>query len=121
MRLPAAFVALTTRARVTEVTAPEMRVGNVGDWLAHALDRHEALCALADAHRNPSLTTMVPFADTPRGFEIALDLASETGRIVWLDPARFESVDGAVVTVCAASIEAYVRDRIAGVTRTAAR
>src|SRR5690348_12500867 len=64
LELPPAFIALTTYGTVARVEAPGLVVDAVIDWLAHALERYEAMGALADAHENPLLASMVPFGDT---------------------------------------------------------
>jgi hypothetical protein len=64
------------------------------------------MCGLADAMGNPRLADMVPFGDTEHGFEVALELS--TGRVVWLDPARFDSGDDAIVSVVGDTVEAWL-------------
>jgi hypothetical protein len=120
--LPEAFVRLLTFALVRGVAGPELRVGPVGDWLGHALERHATMRALADTHGNPVLASMVPFGDTPDGLEVALDLgAAPEPRVVWLDPGRYDDGPGVVVRVDAPSLEQYLRARLAGSPRTVAR
>ena len=83
----------------------------MGDWLAHALERHDVLRALADTFGNPVLAQMVPFGEAPHGLEVALDLAR--GAVVWLDPARYESAGDGVAATVAESVDAFVRAQLA--------
>jgi hypothetical protein len=83
------------------------------DWLAHAMERHAAMRALADAHGNLLLGAMVPFGDTEHGVEVAVDLRMERPRIVWLDPSRYDGGETALVAVAAESIDTYVGARLA--------
>jgi hypothetical protein len=105
--LPEAFVSLLTRGSVRAVRAPGCRVASVGDWLAHAIDRHRMLRHLATVHNNPILAGMIPFGDTDHGLEVALDLFTVIPRVVWLDPLHYETAS-AVATEVADSIEAFI-------------
>jgi hypothetical protein len=111
--LPRDFVALTTRGVVERVAAPELRVGPVGDWLAHAVARHVAMRAFADVHGNPRLARMVPFGDTAAGLEVALELGADGARVVWLDPAGYDSGDAAVVGLVADDVMGFVAAQLA--------
>ncbi len=89
--------------------------GKAQTRLVH-IDRAGADHALTD------LAAMVPFGDTPEGLEVALELCATTGpRVVWLDPAGFDSGDTAIVAVEAASVEAYVASRLGDDPRVASR
>jgi hypothetical protein len=109
--LPETFVTLVTRGAVGGVHAPELRAGAVGDWLVHALERHDVLRALADTYGNPALAHLVPFGEAAGGLEVALDLAR--GAVVLLDPSRYDSPGEGVAAVVAEGVESFLRAQLA--------
>ena len=104
--LPRVFVALLTHARIERIAGLDLHVGPVGDWLAHARERHLVMQSLADGLGNPSLADMVPFGDTSQAFEVALERVS--GHVVWLDPSRYDCGNEAVIAVVGESVEAWL-------------
>ena len=104
--LPRSFHSFLSMGPVAGVEAPGFHVADVGDWLVHAWERHLVMRGLADGLDNPRLAEMVPFGDSDDGFELAFDRV--TGRVVWLDPERFDCGDEAVAGVAAETFDAWI-------------
>ena len=111
--LPADFVRWLTLRSALRIDPPRFSVSPAecarhgGDWLGLALARHHAMRALTDAYDNPLLARTVPFADSPDGLELALDLGE--GAIIALDPARYDHGADAVRSVLAPDATRFVR------------